>query len=111
VPQANLSATAPASGAVTLTFRIRGTEVNRVTQVSTEMTAGSAASVSSGAVGALRLNGRLVAPFVPQGDAVGGDPPVDVGPTDDLTVEFTGATPGNVCAALIFYRQLRPGES
>jgi hypothetical protein len=61
-------------------------------------------SAPGGALGAVRLNGRLVSPFVAQGDSVAGDPPVVLGPTDELTIEWTASTAGLVGYALVFYR-------
>jgi hypothetical protein len=99
------SGKAPASGAVVLSFYSRGPYQFICSQVSVEMTKGTATAVSASAVCAIRLNGNLVSPAVAQGDAVAGEPPVVFGPSDVLTVEWSGATSGNQCSATITYAQ------
>lgn len=96
---ARLAGAANASGALTLTLRVVGARPWTVSQVSVEMASGADL-----ATGELRFNGFLVAPFVPAGDAVGGDPPITMQPTgDELTVEWTGATANSVGQALFIY--------
>lgn len=88
-----------AGGALVLTLTVVGSQPWVVSQISPEMTTGSDL-----ATGAVRLNGALVAPFVPGGDAVGGDPPVTLQPASDvLTVEWTAAVPGSIGQALFIY--------
>jgi hypothetical protein len=103
VPNLRLSGAAGAAGTVTLTVWPRDATSWRITQVSVEATAGSASAVSGSATGVIRKNGFPVAPFVAQLDAVAGDPPVDLQPGDELTIEWTGLTSGNVVKALVFY--------
>lgn len=69
-----------------------------VSQISVEM-AGAPSSASC----IVRKNGRFITPLVPSGDAATGDPPVTLWPTDTLTITWSGATPGLVGAAMIFY--------
>lgn len=90
-------ATADATGRAVVTFQPRANQVNKVTQVAAEM-AGAVA-----ATGAIRRNGSLVSPFVPTGDAAGGDPPIWLWPGDLLTVEWTGAPVGGVGKVTIFF--------
>lgn len=87
--------TAPLSGG--------GSAMLRVRQVSVELAAAPAGSTC-----ALRLNGFLVTPLVPTGDASAGDPPVLVSPGDELTVEWTGCTPGTVGRVLMIYDEVVP---
>lgn len=103
MPDRRYSATVNSAGAATLTVRPTGTRPWVVAQVSVELVAGTAASVAALAVGELRKNGSLIAPFVAQGDAVAGDPPVSLAPTDEMTIEWTNATPGNRAAALVIF--------
>jgi hypothetical protein len=95
----NYSATVAANGTATATI-VTGSRRRRwtVSQVSVEM---SAAPI--GATCALRLNGVLVTPLVPTGDAAGGDPPVTLEGTDVLTVAWAGCTPGQVGSVLALY--------
>jgi hypothetical protein len=72
-----------------------------VSQVSAEQL-----SAPAGATCFLRLNGSMVTPLVPTADAAGGDPPVPVLPSDVLTVEWAGCTPGQVAKVIIFYTVL-----
>jgi hypothetical protein len=108
MPQTTLTGPAAgAAGTITLTFRPRGTDTYRVSQVSPELVQGTAANMPPAASGALRLNGRLVAPFVPTGDAIGGDPPLYVGPTDEMTVEWINVLSGNQASAVVFYDRVQ----
>lgn len=100
---------AGSTGAATITVRSRDPRGWRVTQVSVAMTAGSASAVSGSATAGVYLNGFLIAPAVAQGDAVAGDPPVDLLVGDDLTIVWAGANAGNICQALVFYEPLRGG--
>lgn len=93
---------ADSAGKATLPVRLRGNRPRRVMQVSVEMFAGAASSVSGSASCALRKNGALVTPLIAQGDAAEGWP-VEDQPGDELTIEWTGATPGNVCSAYVAY--------
>jgi hypothetical protein len=63
------------------------------------------AASAVGAKCAVRLNGALISPLVPSGDAASGDPPVWVGPGDTLTVEWVGATAGGVGSMVVIYDQ------
>lgn len=103
MPDRPYSAAADAAGNITLTVRPTGTEPWIVTQISPELLDGSAGQQSGGEIGTVRKNGYLVTPFVPQADAVGGDPSIEVQATDDLTIEWTGCLPGNIGRALVFW--------
>lgn len=93
-----LSGVVNASGEATLTMRTTGGARWTVQQVSPD-----APNVGSAAGGELRKNGQLISPFVPQGDAIAGDPSILVGPNDRLTVEWTGGTVGAQVSALFIY--------
>jgi hypothetical protein len=97
VPQRQ-TGTVGAAGTLTLTFSVAGSRPLTVSQVSVEMATGADL-----AIGAVRYNGVMVAPFVPTADAVGGDPPIVIAPGDLLTAGWTGATPGSVGSALFIY--------
>lgn len=95
------SAAADAAGNLTITIRPPGNQPWIVTQVSIEMD-----SESTGVTCTLRKNGFSVTPLVPQSDAAGGDPPVELQPgADELTVEWVGADPGDVGKVLVMYTQ------
>ena len=87
----------PASGTLTLTYRTRGNDPTRVTQATVEMAGADSAAC------ALRLNGLLISPLVPTGDAASGDPPIWVNPGDELTVTWTGAPVGVVGSMGVIY--------
>lgn len=92
------NAVSDASGNATIQFVPRSTRTCRVRQVSTAMrTAPSSATCE------LQLNGRYVTTLVAQGDVAGEDPPVDVQPTDTLSVVWAGAGAGVPCEALFFF--------
>jgi hypothetical protein len=94
---------AGAAGTVTIVVTTRGAQIMVVSQVSAELTKGTATAVGPAATGMLRLNGAPVAPFVAGADAIAGDPPVEVAPGDELTIEWTGLNAGNIGQALVFY--------
>lgn len=96
-PPFRTAGTVPASGALTLTFRTRGNQLTRVTQATAEMDGGGAS------ICVLRLNGGLISPLVPTGDAASGDPPIYVGPGDELTLEWTGAPAGSLGKMVVIY--------
>ncbi len=96
------SATVDAGGRATIVIRPFALMTWVVSQVSVEMR-----SAPVGAACTLRKNGRFITALIPTGDAAGGDPPVDVGPSDRLTVEFVGCTPGTSGEALVIYEEVR----
>lgn len=96
-PPFTTAGTADAAGNLALTYRTRGNQLTRATQVTAEMAGGSSA------VCTLRRNGALISPLVPTGDAATGDPPIYVGPGDELTVEWAGATPGLIGKMVVIY--------
>lgn len=98
-PQApyRTSGVVPSSGELTLTFRGRDSAPVRVAQVSVEM------SGAAGAACSLRVDGLLVSPLVPTGDAAGGDPPVWLQPGSALTVTWTGAPVGATGTMGVFW--------
>lgn len=78
--------------------RPRGSYTWEVRQVAVEML-----NVTAGASCTVRINGWLISPVVAGGDAAAGDPPIDVGPGDVLTVEWLGGIAGRICKATVFY--------
>ena len=86
------------TGALTLTVKPTGRQTWIVSQVSISMT-----TAPFGALCNLKKNGVIVTPMIASGDAAGGDPPVQLRYNERLTVEWTGATSGDVGTALIIY--------
>ena len=94
---ATYSQTVSAAGSATVRIRPLRLQTWTVTQVAVEM------PPVAGQTCELRRNGFLVSPVVPTQDAVGGDPPVLLRPSDELTVEWTNCTPGDVGKVQVFY--------
>lgn len=93
---------ADAAGDLTLTFRGRSSQAVRVTQVTAEMPTGAGGRCS------VRVDGALISPLVPTGDAASGEPYIWVQPGSELTVEWTGAPAGAEGAMVVIY-DLREG--
>jgi len=93
------SATTDATGVATVAFQVRGPHVWRVRQIGVTMP--SAGSV----IGQMLFNGSPVSPFFPP-DAIAGDPPIDMGPGDEITLTVTGAAPGTVLTGAMYFTQL-----
>lgn len=89
---------ADANGDLTIVVRAQARQRWTVNQVSIECD-----DAPGGAICNLRKNGKLVSPLVPNGDAAGGDPPVKIAGSDQLTIEWTGLDPGDVGQVLIIY--------
>lgn len=98
MPYQPYTAVCDATGAATISVRPRGAETWRCYQVAAEMV-----NVTSGASCSIRINGNLVSPIVAGGDAAAGDPPIDVGNADTLTIEWLGGVAGRVCKATVYY--------
>jgi len=94
-----LSAVADAAGNCEITFKIPGQVAWEVSQITIEMP-----DAPFGAVASLRVNGSLVTPLVPNGDAAAGDPPLPVYPGDSVEIAWTGVAPGTQGKALLIYR-------
>lgn len=92
------SVTVGSSGSAVVTMRPSGSLPWVVSQVSVEM-----ANAPGEATCVVRKNGFLVSPAVASADAVAGDPPIELQPGDELTVEWANATPGDVGKVLAFY--------
>ncbi|SRR6266545_4924288 len=98
MPDRSFSATVAANGVATITFKTGGYQTWRITQVSVEM-----ANAPIGTACFLRKNGSLITPLVATGDAASGDPPIDLLPSDIMTVQWSGATPGLSGLAFVVY--------
>ena len=92
------TAVTAANGRCTVTVKSERRTTWIVSQVSSEM---STAPV--GCQCTLRKNTYFVTALIATGDTAGGPPPVRLLPSDVLTVEWTGATPGDVGKVLVFY--------
>lgn len=88
-----------ANGTAVATIKVaNGIDTWIITQISAELPA-----APIGATGEVRKNTYLVSPFIPTGDTVAGEPPVYLRPTDVLTVQWAGCTPGQVAKVLVFF--------
>lgn len=99
---ANYAEAVDVSGSLTITIRPTAGVPWLVRQISSAME-----TAPSGAGCMLRKVGTFVTALVPTGDAAGGDPPVQLNPGDNMTVEWTDCTPGDVGTVLVFYDRLR----
>lgn len=90
------TAVANGSGTAVITIPQRAV-IWVVSQVSIEMDTNAAASC------ALRKNGYLVSPLVPQADSAAGDPPIRLLPGDVMTITWTGCNPGDIAKAYVIY--------
>ena len=95
---AQYAETVDAGGRATVKIWPGNLDAWTVSQVSVEMR-----TAPVGATCELRKNGAFVSPLIPTGDVAGGDPPVTVSPSDRLTVEWVGCTPGDVGGVFIVY--------
>ncbi|SRR6266540_2607250 len=96
------STPANASGRAVASIRASGMRHWNITQVSVELPLAPV-----GATCSIRRNGRLVSPIIPTGDVASGEPPVPLGPGDEMTVEWAGCTPGQVGSGLVIYDEVR----
>jgi len=97
-----VTGTIDANGRGVLTIQPRSRQTWVVSQVTPE------APTSGSTTGALRKNGALVSPFLATGDVIADAPPVLLHTGDRLTVEWTGATPGEPIAAYVIYDDGNP---
>lgn len=91
------TAIAPAGGGVTVQWGSSGLDWV-VQQVSTEC---SAAPV--GATSRLYHNGTLISKMLPAGDVASGDPPVPLNVGENMSVVWTGLTPGAACKVTVIF--------
>lgn len=92
------TAVTAASGKCTATVRTERRLTYLISQVSNEML-----SAPVGCTCTLRKNGYLISVMIAAADTAAGDPPVLILPSDVLTVEWVGATPGALGKVMIFY--------
>jgi hypothetical protein len=88
-----------AGGTGTVTVKTNAVESWVVAQVSIELQ-----GAPSGATADLRKNGYLVTPMIAAGDVAAGEPALLLLPSDTLTINWAGCTPGQVGKVLVFYR-------
>lgn len=89
-----------ANGRATVTIRPSNAVIWTVSQVTAELTGGD---IPASAECYVRKNGYLVTPMVPNADAAGGEPAIQLLPSDVLTVEWSGCTPGHIARVLAVY--------
>jgi hypothetical protein len=97
--RAPLSAITDAAGVCSITFKPPGQVAWNVEQITVDMP-----TAPVGSTAALRVNGSLITPLIPAGDAAAGDPPLPVYPGDVVEIRWTGATPGDQGKVLVIYR-------
>lgn len=95
----NYTATVSAGGTATVTITT-GSRARfwSLQQISIELT-----SAPIGATADIRKNGQFVSAMIPTGDAAGGDPPIPLNPTDAVTVNWYGCTPGTRGSVYVVY--------
>lgn len=98
------STTVTAGGTASIEFTPSGVYSWTVDQVSTEYDA-----APIGCVCKLRRNGSQITPMVASGSVADGAPSITLNVGDRLTIEWTGATPGDVVKAWITYDDGQPG--
>jgi hypothetical protein len=91
----------PAGTAVRELRTNNNTVMWRIGQISTELPSAPATATCE-----LRLNGALVTTLAPTGDAAVEPPPLMLTPSDIVTIEWAGATPGDVASVLVFYDRI-----
>lgn len=104
--QGNFTDTASvgSNGRCTVTIRPTNSVVWTVSQVTIEMLPQPITdSIPSGLSCYLRKNGYMVTPMVPNADAAGGDPAIQLLPSDVLTVEWTGGKQGHLGRVMAIY--------
>jgi hypothetical protein len=94
-----LSAITDAAGVCSIRFAVPGQVAWEVSQITVEMP-----DAPVGTTAFLRVNGALVTPLIPTGDAAAGDPPLPVYAGDVVEIRWEGATPGDQGRALLIYR-------
>ncbi len=93
------SGTAIGGGTASVPVRTGGYQSWVVQQIST-----SAPSAPIGSTCKIRRNGVIVVPFmVPTGDVASGEPPIDLSPVDQITVDWTGLVAGSAVEVTIIY--------
>ena len=97
MPDQGYSGVVTAAGTLQILIQSRPRKWS-VTQVSVR-----GASAPAGSTCILRKNGMFITPIIATGGAAAGDPPVELNPSDKLTVDFTAHTPGTVFEATAFY--------
>lgn len=97
MPDRSYTIPIPASGAAILRIVSRPERWN-VTQVSVK-----GATAPSGSLCTLKKNSVFITPIIASGGVAAGDPPVELGPVDTLTVEWSGHTPGTLFEVNVFY--------
>jgi hypothetical protein len=97
-PGVGYSATVAANGTASIRVSPNGIHPWSVDQVSTEY-----ADAPLGAVTYLRRNGNLITYMIATGDVADGAPAVVLNPGDVMTIEWTGADPGDLVKAWITY--------
>lgn len=99
-----ITATFDSAGEAVAALRVDSSRVwYRVTQVSVSTDDTTASS------GGLYRDGIGISPFVPQFDAVAGDPPIELRAGHVLEAIWSGGTAGNTATALFIYDEIDIG--
>jgi hypothetical protein len=94
----NFVGTAGISGVVTIRIQPKRNVPWLVKQISNRCQ-----TTASGATAGISKNGYPITPLVPGFDAAGGDPPIQLRPSDTMTVDYTGLNVGDVVQVLVVY--------
>ena len=100
MPDETYPATVGANGRAKVTIKPTENVLWIVSQVSVEI-----AAAPVGATCTLRKNGTFISALIPTGDAAGGDPPIPVTQSNQMTVEWAGCTPGQTGTVFVVYDQ------
>lgn len=87
-----------AGGTAAATLAFTGTGQRKVLQISVQMK-----TAPVGATCEIDLNGTFVSALIPTGDVADGEPALPLLPTDVVTVNFAGCTPGQTGTVLFIY--------
>lgn len=92
------SAAVTAAGVAVVTIRSFASQTWTVQQVSTEYPTAPIGSTSN-----IRKNGSQLTQMISTGDVADGPPPTTLRPGDVMTVNWSGATPGQTVKVFIVY--------
>jgi hypothetical protein len=100
VATATYSVKVDAGGDGTASIRTQSPRAWVIAQISIEL-----ADAPTGATADVRKNGYLITPLIAVSDVAAGEPYVLLLPSDELTVNWYGATPNTFGKVLVFYEE------